>query len=337
MRPWSQLGIAATIPVHVGLVAMVAGAIEPARRAPTCPIVDAPIDVPLVAIELITQPLIAPPPVRARTASKAPHIPIARSVLALPDSAATSTMPPPARVALQLPPRWEPPALPVEMAGATPVVAAPALGPSTTRVRSRTFDIDVATDGRVRIRDQRNFRFGLERFPAPSTEAPTRDEDIERPLLNPVKSIGGTIATFDATDWLMRSRGIDPYASAKLAALDATRDERARIGARHRRDQLARTSELVRRSLDELARLPVAAQKQALLELWDDCAESGPAELVAAGAAARATIVEHVRARFPVGSPHAFTAAELAAFAKRQRSRARFDPYGAGSGRNANP
>jgi hypothetical protein len=134
---------------------------------------------------------------------------------------------------------------------------------------------------------------------------------------------------FDVSDWLMRNHGQDPYAHRKLAFLDATRDERAEIGRRHRDAELARSPELVQKSLQALwaATHDLRARKQALFELWDDCAEAGDAAVVAAGDAARRLVIGFIRAHLPAGSADAFTAQEIAALARTQQSKAVFRPY----------
>jgi len=131
----------------------------------------------------------------------------------------------------------------------------------------------------------------------------------------------------DTQDRMMLRRGIDPYARNKLAYLDRTRDQRVALGTRHRRAQLARAPQLVQQQVDRLwATTPeLAARKQGLFELWDDCAEVGTDELVAAGAAARAFVVGVIRAR--LRGADAYTAAELARLNARRRSRAVFAPY----------
>jgi hypothetical protein len=134
---------------------------------------------------------------------------------------------------------------------------------------------------------------------------------------------------FDVTDWLMRGHSGDPYGARKLAFLDATRDERARIGARHRGEQLAHATQLMRRNLDALAaaHADLAAQKRTLFELWDECAEAGDPDLVAAGQAARRLVIGFIRAHLPAGGPDAYTPDELAAFARAQQSKVTFQPY----------
>ena len=57
----------------------------------------------------------------------------------------------------------------------------------------------------------------------------------------------GLVGKFNADDWLARKAGIDPYASAKLAYLDRTRDERAGIAEDNRTADLAHAAGLDRR------------------------------------------------------------------------------------------
>lgn len=125
----------------------------------------------------------------------------------------------------------------------------------------------------------------------------------------------------------MQRMGIDPYARAKLAFLDRTRDQRAAIGERHRHRQLARSTELMQRHIDRLWATTgeLAARKLGLFELWDDCAETGSDELIAGGAAARALVIGVIRAR--LRGRDAYTTAELAQLNARRRSKRVFAPY----------
>jgi hypothetical protein len=160
----------------------------------------------------------------------------------------------------------------------------------------------------------------IQASPGSTTDPGDRSKTVIVPVL-----AGG----FDVTDWLMRGHAGDPYASKKLSFLDATRDERARIGGKHRTEQLARSTELMKRTLDTLwaAHQDLAARKQALFELWDDCAETGDPDLVEAGRAARRLVIGFIRAHLPAGGPDAYTPAELAALARVRQSKATFEPY----------
>jgi hypothetical protein len=160
-----------------------------------------------------------------------------------------------------------------------------------------TFSAKVARDGTVTIRDKRNLQ------------------------------LSGLGARFDTTDWAMRAAGIDPYASAKREYLDRTRDQRAVIGKLYRKEQLARSAQLMQANLERLWRVSqdVAARKQAVFELWDDCAESGEDELVEGGAQARALLARWVQTKLTGDA--AFTADELRNLNAKKRSKASFDPY----------
>lgn len=215
-------------------------------------------------------------------------------------------------------------AAPVEAPVAVPVVPVPsvrtitelaepaprAITPGTTVPEHGTFTMRVDPDGRAHLTDRPNLRFAL------GTSAKTREEaraehwlEAHREQSNAVEMklppAGATIATFDVTDWAMRAGGGDPYAHEKLKVLDATRDARAEIRARHREQQALQTPRLVRATLDDIAALAPAPRSAALVELWRDCDDS------TAGEIARATIVEYVRT-------HAvFSAADRAAILSR--------------------
>jgi hypothetical protein len=151
-----------------------------------------------------------------------------------------------------------------------------------------------------------------------------RPKDRAKTVIIPV--LAGRL---EVTDWLMRRAGIDPYAARKLKMLDTTREERAELRRQHDAEQLAMTPQTIQRSLEALwaATPDVAARKQALFELWDDCVETGDPAVVEAGAAARRMIIGFVRARLPAGSRDAFTAADLAALARARHSATAFQPY----------
>lgn len=133
--------------------------------------------------------------------------------------------------------------------------------------------------------------------------------------------------SWDPTEILMKKYGNDPYASNKLRMLDRTRDERYEIGKQYKVRQLAHSAELAQKNLVFLwsHTRSTAERKEALFEMWDECAETGPDELVAGGAAARKLIVGFIRANLT--GEAAFTASELAALNAKKKSNAPFDPY----------
>jgi hypothetical protein len=236
---------------------------------------------------------------------------------------------------------------------------APAGGGRAT-ANERVFTARVARDGTVDLKDARNLQVKLS-IPRPKhlgravgnlldewkkdpyalakkggereppnlrPKAEQTDQDDKRtPTTIPI--IGGS---FDVGDAVERWAGNDPYASRKLSFLDRTRDERVAMGERERARQVAATEQTVRRHLERLwARgdLSLADKRAAVFALWDDCVEGetddpGAAE---AGLRARRHVVGFARARFPAGSPHAYTADELARLNAGRQSRARFAPY----------
>jgi len=230
-------------------------------------------------------------------------------------------------------------------------------GGGTYRSDEGPFTAKVAKDGSVKLKDKKNFsiKFAL---PGPKQlgrmigdwyQDPNKpvgmlppEKIVKDPVLNngehsghidrkadhgdaPVAILTGG---FDITDALMRNKGIDPYASRKLEYLDSTRDQRVQIGNRHRQKQLAQAAIIMKSNLDRVWSLPTpAARREALFELWDECAETGSEELVAAGREARTMVIGVIRARVPAGSADAFTAVELAAFNRKKQSKATFTPY----------
>jgi hypothetical protein len=132
----------------------------------------------------------------------------------------------------------------------------------------------------------------------------------------------------DITGYLMNRHVGDPYASRKQKILDQTRDERVRIGTAHRADQLARSSELMRRNLVALWRTTAdpAQRRAALFEIWDECGE-GTDTTGAAGERARAMVIGWIRRRLPPGARGAYTASEIDELNTRRTSRQRFVPY----------
>ena len=158
-----------------------------------------------------------------------------------------------------------------------------------------TFRMRVDADGTAHLADRRNFQLGRDDGPGDAIEAHAEQwleahheqsnvVDMKMPAL-------ATVARFDVTDAAMRLAGQDPYAYEKLKVLDATRDERAQIRARHHERQLLGTPALVRASLADIARLPVDQRAAAISALYLDCDDSP------AGEVARATIADYVRAQ----------------------------------------
>jgi hypothetical protein len=222
--------------------------------------------------------------------------------------------------------------------------AAPDSGEPDPRQTHEGFSLHTEPDGTAHLEDTRNLRWVLgvptkhsvrkwiEGWQDELAEA-DKPKDYcnypERPIEHPIGSIGATVMKFDVTDWMMRRHGNDPYASAKLAQLDATRAERVQAGARYRRAELGHAGALVQRNLDTLWATvadPIE-RKRGLFALWDECSDSGTDADVQAGMLARAHIVAFIREHLPPGTANAFTAGELAALNRDKQSHEVFAPY----------
>ena len=103
---------------------------------------------------------------------------------------------------------------------------------------------------------------------------------------------------YDPTEILMDKLGANPYGANKLKMLDRTRDERYEIGKRYKERQLAQSAVIAQTNLGYLwaHTTTTIERKQALFEMWDECAETGTDELVAGGTAARKMIVGFIKA-----------------------------------------
>jgi hypothetical protein len=205
------------------------------------------------------------------------------------------------------------------------------------------FTMHVAHDGTVAFDDHANV--GVDQYGQPVgkevTDWVNTEDKFRAPPTIPVTGsidpgdrtgaiifpvIGGH---FDVTDAIMRLRGEDPYARAKLAMLDATRDERVRMGNAYRTEQLARTPIYVANNVARVFAVlhEPRAQREALFQLWDECTEKGDDKALAATAVARAFIVSAIRTHFPAGSPAAYSAGELAALDRKRSAHEPFAPY----------
>jgi len=135
--------------------------------------------------------------------------------------------------------------------------------------------------------------------------------------------------SFGLTAWAMRQARVgDPYVARKRVLIEATSDERVQIGVTDRERQLARTAELMRQNLIELAdrQLPPAELRAALFALWDECVEGDDPD-GEAGRRARAMVLGWIRGHLPADSAGAFTREELTRFDRIRTSSQPFAPY----------
>ncbi len=296
----SHTGVALSIAAHavVGVIAAAWVATPPRPAAAHEAVEREPLEVEIIAATPTSPPPVAsaePAPAARDTTATAPR---GKAVPRTTRMTSTTTAP-----ALE---QGQPAMIvPAPVAPALPAVQsidhiadrAPTAGPpATTMPANPQFTMRVDPDGTAHLTDLPNLRF-VTRPSAAKVEEVRSERWLEghheqsNAVDMKLPPAGAIIAEFDVTDWAMRATGGDPYAHEKLEVLDATRDERARIGARHREQQEIRIPSLVRASLATIVALPPAQRSAALLELWRDCEDS------TAGEIARATIVEYVRAR----------------------------------------
>lgn len=230
-----------------------------------------------------------------------------------------------------------------------------AAGGGTYRAESSGFTAKINRDGTVKISDKRNLNVNVA-LPSPKAigrglaewykdpYAQTRDrereaeqgrvpsgavDDEEEQRKRP-KTVPLVSGSFDVTDWLMRLSGRDPYFAAKLSLLNRTREVRAQLATEHRTELLRQVVTMVREQAALVwndATQPAAARRRALFELWDDCAETGEAEVVRAGKRARVALYGFIRAHANTAGPDAYSAEELAELNRGRRSKQRFAPY----------
>jgi hypothetical protein len=148
--------------------------------------------------------------------------------------------------------------------------------------------------------------------------------------LPPVRLYGLGVK-FDVTDMVMRwVLDEDPYRYEKARWLDATREQRQAMALEWRREKLDEAMRRMPAWLDglwrESGRTP-AERRELLFRLWDECAETGPDDVVLAARQVRATIERFVRTRLPPGSADAYTDAELERLNDVRSSRRAFAPY----------
>jgi hypothetical protein len=136
--------------------------------------------------------------------------------------------------------------------------------------------------------------------------------------------------SYDLTDILMRAKGKDPYSAIKRKLADETRDARLCMAqkAREKRHKEA-LYELATKvqSIINQKDLALAAQRQLVFELWDECDEAPDESLANYVAMARATISGIIQKSFPAGSERAYPPAELAELNRRRTSQRIFAPY----------
>jgi hypothetical protein len=120
------------------------------------------------------------------------------------------------------------------------------------------------------------------------------------------------------------------YPYRKLKLMEETREERAAMALAARAEALEAALRGFEGQLQRIWNDPThsAAERRAILfALWDECAESGPDEIVSTARSIRAIILSFVRRELPRGSALAYGDDELSALNAVRSSRALFAPY----------
>jgi hypothetical protein len=129
---------------------------------------------------------------------------------------------------------------------------------------------------------------------------------------------------FDLTAIFEHWIGNDPYRSERKWFLDGTRELRNRLAEAAFKEHLAKGRIRLRRELDFIwnnKEYSIETKQRETFEVWDSCAEDE------VGSFGRSEVQAYVEARCSLGSPCAFSAAELAALNAKRKSRAPFMPY----------
>ncbi|MEO8706069.1 MAG: hypothetical protein ABI867_38930 [Kofleriaceae bacterium] len=160
-------------------------------------------------------------------------------------------------------------------------------GGGTYQAKKQTFTAKVDPDGKIHIKDKR----------------------------------------YGGQDALMRKYVGDPYASNKRELMNRTRDQRVALGNEHRGQVLSHAGAYMLANIQRFwaTTSDPAKRKQGLFDLWDECAETGRADMIKGGLEARRVVVSWIQLKL-VG-PSAYTAAELAQLNAHKRSKAVFAPY----------
>ncbi len=192
----------------------------------------------------------------------------------------------------------------------------------------------IGRDGRVSFKDKPSFSAKIV-MPCPScikeglkNWSKDPQSSTSKPL--PLVIIPMIAGKFDVTDWVMRRAKQDPYSYQKAQFLERTRGQRMRMAAGEKSGNLRNSLFHLRRDLRKVwnnSSLSHQRRRRQLFELWDECAEVGSSEVLAAAAGVRVTIISFIRHRLPSGSKHGFSVAELKALNASKKSSALFAPY----------
>ena len=148
--------------------------------------------------------------------------------------------------------------------------------------------------------------------------------------IDQVIGFGSELVQLNPMPLINAATGDDPDAAAKMRLLDETRELRIQMRQAADRENLRMATRAQRPRLEAIwknKRLPVSERRRRLFIAWDECAETGSAEVVETARAIRAVVLAFIRRVVPRGHPDAYSDAEIARLNAERSSRARFDPY----------
>jgi hypothetical protein len=162
------------------------------------------------------------------------------------------------------------------------------------------------------------------------------DGTVELSSKGPV-GLGGEAAdgnramfSWDLNDLVTSAGGSDPYGSDKSRFLESTRTLRNKLCDEAQKERLHQSLFELKEELEKIwgsAQESALRRRAQLFELWDTCAEDGGADVLRAGAMARATILSFIRAHLPETAKDGYGVDELIALNSRRRSKEPFAPY----------
>ena len=181
--------------------------------------------------------------------------------------------------------------------------------------RGQPFKARIARDGRIRFEDNPTAKVdGLLRLPIGKRGIPL-------PILT---------GSFDVTDMAMKASGqtLYPYRKHKLMEESrGIREEMAQADRSRRLQQSQDTTWSLLRAIWTDERFSAQRRRYEIFRIWDECAETGAPEVLAASREVRNRILHFIRFTLPHGSAQAYSSAELGRLNAQRSSERPFRPY----------
>ncbi len=210
-------------------------------------------------------------------------------------------------------------------------------GDGTYRADDLVFTAKVRGDGRVKFKDKANVQVRLA-LPSPKNIVKHLARWAEDPYgtatadtLTIENQTTPTInGSFALTDAVMRAMDMDPYFKRKQSFMDQTRDRRTKMATAYRSETSRKSIRSIRGSLTRIwtyEEWTANQRREALFQLWDECAEDGPSEVVKTAETIRAAVLGFIKRELPQNSSYAYSADELKSLNAARQSKQSFEPY----------